>query len=36
MITIGSFATYSKAANEILRVNRSKDEPIEMWVYKAN
>ena len=36
MVSVGSFETYSKAANEILRVNRSKDEPIEMWVYKAN
>ena len=36
MVTIGAFETYSKAANEILRINRSKDEPIEMWVYKTN
>lgn len=36
MVSIGSFETYSKAANEIRRVNRPKSEPIDMWVYKAN
>jgi cell division protein FtsN len=35
MVSVGAFETYSKAANEILRINRSKEEPVEMWVYKA-
>ncbi|MDD2279785.1 MAG: SPOR domain-containing protein, partial [Bacteroidales bacterium] len=33
MVSVAGFDTYSKAANEILRINRSKEEPIEMWVY---
>ncbi|MDX9846714.1 MAG: SPOR domain-containing protein [Tenuifilaceae bacterium] len=36
MVSVGAFETYSKAANEILRINRGKEEPVEMWVYKAN
>lgn len=36
MVSVGAFETYSKAANEILRINRSKEEPVDMWVYKAN
>ncbi|MDD2279940.1 MAG: hypothetical protein PHS05_12855, partial [Bacteroidales bacterium] len=36
MVSVAGFDTYSKAANEILRVNRSKEEPIEMWVYEGN
>jgi cell division protein FtsN len=35
MVSVGAFETYSKAATEILRINRSKEEPIEMWVYEA-
>jgi cell division protein FtsN len=35
MVSIGAFETYSKATNEILRINRSKEEPIELWVYEA-
>jgi len=35
MVSVGAFDTYSKAANEILRINRTKDEPIELWVYEA-
>ncbi|HCY00206.1 MAG TPA: hypothetical protein DG754_08720 [Bacteroidales bacterium] len=36
MVSVAAFDTYSKAANEILRINRSKAEPIEMWVYEGN
>lgn len=36
MVSVGAFETYSKAANEILRINRPKEQPIEMWIYKAN
>lgn len=36
MVSVAAFDTYSKAANEILRINRSKTEPIEMWVYEGN
>lgn len=36
MVSIGAFETYSKATNEILRINRAKEEPIELWVYEAN
>jgi cell division protein FtsN len=35
MVSVGAFETYSKATNEILRLNRSKEEPVEMWVYEA-
>ena len=35
MVSIGAFETYSKATNESLRVNRDKEEPIELWVYEA-
>lgn len=35
MVSIGAFETYSKATNEILRINRAKEEPIELWVYEA-
>jgi cell division protein FtsN len=35
MVSVGAYETYSKATNEILRINRSKEEPIEMWVYEA-
>lgn len=35
MVSVGAFETYSKATNEILRINRSKEEPIELWVYEA-
>jgi cell division protein FtsN len=35
MVSVGTFETYSKAANEILRVNRDKAQPIEMWIFKA-
>lgn len=35
MVSLGSFETYSKATNEILRINRTKEEPIELWVYEA-
>lgn len=35
MVSVAAFDTYSKAANEILKINRSKEEPIEMWVYEA-
>ncbi len=34
MVSVGAFDTYSKAANEILRINRTKPEPIELWVYE--
>jgi cell division protein FtsN len=35
MVSVGAFETYSKATNEILRINRDKEEPIELWVYEA-
>ncbi|PKP45325.1 MAG: hypothetical protein CVT95_08950 [Bacteroidetes bacterium HGW-Bacteroidetes-12] len=35
MVSIGAFETYSKATNEIVRINRTKEEPIELWVYEA-
>jgi cell division protein FtsN len=35
MVSIGAFETYSKATNEIVRVNRTKEEPIELWVYEV-
>ncbi len=35
MVSVAAYDTYSKAANEILRINRDKEEPIEMWVYEA-
>lgn len=35
MVSVGAFETYSKATNEILKINRSKEEPIELWVYEA-
>ncbi|HNS31176.1 MAG TPA: SPOR domain-containing protein [Tenuifilaceae bacterium] len=35
MVSVGAFDTYSRAANEILRINRGKEEPIELWVYEA-
>jgi len=35
MVSVGAFETYSKATNEILRINRAKEEPVEMWVYEA-
>ena len=35
MVSVGAFDTYLRAANEILRINRGKEEPIELWVYEA-
>jgi len=35
MVSVGAFETYSKAANEIIRINRTKEEPVEMWVYEV-
>lgn len=34
MVSVAAFDTYSKGANEILRINRSREEPIELWVYE--
>ena len=36
MVSVAAYDTYSKAANEILRINRSKEEPVEMWVYEGS
>ncbi|MEW5845373.1 MAG: hypothetical protein AB1777_03800 [Bacteroidota bacterium] len=35
LVSIGQFDTYSKAFNEIERINSERpDEPLEMWVYE--
>lgn len=35
MVSIASYDTYSKAFNEILRIqNQQGDEPVELWVYE--
>lgn len=34
MVSVGAFDTYSKAANEILRIQRNQEQPMEMWVYE--
>lgn len=36
MVSVGAFQTYSMAANEIQRINRSKETPIELWVYESS
>lgn len=35
LVSIASFETYSKAFNEILRIQRSQEEePMELWIYE--
>jgi len=35
MVSVGSYETYSKAFTEIKRVNDSREEPIDLWIYEA-
>lgn len=34
LVSIAAFDTYSKAFNEIERINSDKEEPIELWIYE--
>jgi len=34
MVSVAAYDTYSKAANEILRIQRNQEQPMEMWVYE--
>jgi hypothetical protein len=36
MVSVAAFDTYSKAFNEIRRINMDKEEPTELWIYEAN
>ena len=35
LVSIGSYETYSKAFNEINRINEGKETPVELWVYEV-
>jgi cell division protein FtsN len=35
LVSISAYDTYSKAFNEINRINEGKEEPTELWVYEA-
>lgn len=34
LVSIAAYDTYSKAFNEIERINADKEEPIELWIYE--
>ncbi len=34
LVSISAYDTYSKAFNEIERINADKEEPIELWIYE--
>lgn len=34
LVSVGGFETYSKAFNEINRINADQQEPWELWVYE--
>ncbi len=36
LVSVGAFETYSKAFNEMDRINADKEEPIELWIYENN
>lgn len=36
LVSVGWFDTYSKAFNEINRINAELEEPWELWVYEKN
>ncbi|MHC1704006.1 MAG: SPOR domain-containing protein [Tenuifilaceae bacterium] len=35
MVSVGSYETYSKAFTEIKRVNESREESIDLWIYEV-
>lgn len=34
LVSVGAYDTYSKAFNEIERINSDKEEPVELWIYE--
>jgi cell division protein FtsN len=36
MVSIGAYESYSKAFNQINKINEGLAEPIEMWIYEGN
>jgi hypothetical protein len=36
LVSIAAYETYSKAFNEINRINADKEEPVELWIYEKN
>ncbi|MGE0078827.1 MAG: hypothetical protein AB7S48_13290 [Bacteroidales bacterium] len=34
LVSIAAYDTYSKAFNEIERINADKEEPLELWIYE--
>lgn len=36
LVSISAYETYSKAFNEIERINADKEEPVELWIYENN
>lgn len=34
LVSVGAYETYSKAFNEIDRINSDKEEPVELWIYE--